>query len=315
MPAPRCGKCVFVLQSEDTLAIATAHTAVSFHQAASPAGSNTRPGLESKIQQSDMNAHHPLFRFWTNIGLALLLAAVATTQIHAQNLVSNGGFESPQYSSPPFYRYLANASWQPQLGTLPGWTVLDDGVGEPPYLAALPAYTNVVHHGSYGIALNQGSGIRTTVAIESNATYRLAFWLTLQGNSTPSPLQITVAGIVTNVPVSNSWAHHTLEFTAASTDPASLIQFNNISPVGPGKTIGLDEISLVKYPTLQVRLLPTLILEGQLGRTYRVEYVDALSDTNLWVTLTNLVLPTSPFIVFDPQAVAGQRRFYRATTP
>ena len=145
---------------------------------------------------------------------------------------------------------------------LPGWTVFDDGIFEPPYLGKLPGYTNVVHHGTYGIALNQGSGIRTTFATDSNAIYRLEFWLKLQGNVTPSPLQVTIAGIVTNIPITTVWTRHSLRFTATSINAAAVLQFNNVSPVGKGLTIGLDEISLVRYPLLQATLLPALFLEG-----------------------------------------------------
>ena len=237
----------------------------------------------------------------------MLLAVTAAMQIRAQNLVTNGDFESPQYSSPPYYRYLANPSWQPQLGSLPGWTVLDDGVGEPPYLAALPAYTNVVHHGSYGIALNQGSGIRTTVTIQSNTVYQLSYWIKLQGSVTPSPLEVTVAGAVTDVPVTTNWTRHVSQFTAASTELAAVVQFNNVSPAGPGQTIGLDEISLVEHPpgfstafTYQVRLTEG---GGPANSVYDLTFAlfDAPSSGNqVGVTLTNFAVATSSGLVTLP---------------
>ena len=278
--------------------------------------------MNERHKTSNHKSKPPLKTIITKaLGVALLLAATAPTSSHAQNLLSNGDFELPEFSSPPFFRYLTNTNYATQLGKpLPGWTVLDDGIQEPPYLGKLPTYTNVVHHGSYGIALNQGSGIRTTFATESNAIYRLSFWLRLQGTVTPLPLQVTIAGVVTNVPITTSWTDHFLQFTAATTDPVAVVQFSNVSPVGNFQTIGLDEISLVKFPLLQARLLPVegrllpfVSLDGGVGRTYRVEYVDSLSDTNAWQTFTNIVLSSSPFLLFDTQSTNAPQRFYRAT--
>src|SRR6266550_1898068 len=49
---------------------------------------------------------------------------------------------------------------------------------------------------------------------------------------------------------------------------------------------------------------PQINLTGLEGRSYRIEYLPALpaSATNSWQTLTNLVLPSSPYSVADPEA-------------
>jgi len=41
------------------------------------------------------------------------------------------------------------------------------------------------------------------------------------------------------------------------------------------------------------------------------QYRESFGDTNTWHTLTNLVLPASPWVFVDTRA-AGPRRFYRA---
>lgn len=249
-----------------------------------------------------------------NLTLFLIGAAWISTECPAQNLVPNGDFESPGYSSPPFYRYLANPSnGTPQLGApLPGWTVLDDGILEPPYLGKLPRYANVVHHGSYGIALNQGSGIRTTFPADKGFTYQLEFWLRLQGSATPMPLQVSVAGIITNFPVTAEWTHHLMQFSAGATDTESVLQFDNISPIGTGLTIGLDEISLLKCPRLEAVSQGELLLDGSVGSPYRIDYLDPLLEAGTWQTLTNLSLPSSRAMILDEQSTNSAQRFYRA---
>jgi hypothetical protein len=57
---------------------------------------------------------------------------------------------------------------------------------------------------------------------------------------------------------------------------------------------------------------PKLALRGKVGGSYRVEYASDLTPKSAWVTLTNVVLPASPFPILDPGAISASRRFYRA---
>jgi hypothetical protein len=58
---------------------------------------------------------------------------------------------------------------------------------------------------------------------------------------------------------------------------------------------------------------PKLVLSGLVGRSYRIEYTDALSGAaaNNWRTNITLQLPADPFIWTDA-AATNSRRFYRA---
>ncbi len=212
--------------------------------------------------------------------VAVFSGAAVAFSSHGQNLLLNGDFELPGYESPPAYRYLAGTAWQPRLETLNGWTILDDGVLEPPYLGRLPNYTNVVHHGEYGIALNQGSGIRTEFPVRQATPYQLSFWVRLQGNSAVMPLRVNCSGIITNVPITQTWTRHQVEFEATSDNAAAVVQFDNVSAAGAGRTIGLDDISLAVRLT-DVEALPLVgwnadvVLENQPGRG--ATYFDASS--------------------------------------
>lgn len=65
-------------------------------------------------------------------------------------------------------------------------------------------------------------------------------------------------------------------------------------------------------PTLlNVRTYAGFELRGSVGQGYRVDYTLALPPTN-WTTLTNIVLPSSPYLIIDTTAPATAHRFYRA---
>ncbi|MFO1511757.1 MAG: hypothetical protein U1F83_02410 [Verrucomicrobiota bacterium] len=56
-----------------------------------------------------------------------------------------------------------------------------------------------------------------------------------------------------------------------------------------------------------------IVLSGLVGRSYRIEYVDALlsADSNNWQTLTALQLPITPYLFTDTAATNSSHRFYR----
>ena len=54
-----------------------------------------------------------------------------------------------------------------------------------------------------------------------------------------------------------------------------------------------------------------LTITGAAGSNYGVQYVTDLSPTNHWQTLTNLPLPSSPYLWLDASCPATAQRFYR----
>src|SRR5713101_2047105 len=58
---------------------------------------------------------------------------------------------------------------------------------------------------------------------------------------------------------------------------------------------------------------PGLTITGTVGGSYPIQYVNALSDLNNWVTLTTLTLPSSPYLFMDSTAPDVPQRFYRET--
>ena len=62
---------------------------------------------------------------------------------------------------------------------------------------------------------------------------------------------------------------------------------------------------------LSVNLYAGIAIVGLVGGTNRIEYVDALGNTNDWKALATIVLPSSPYLWFDVRSTNSPKRFYR----
>ncbi|MDB6122229.1 MAG: cell wall/surface repeat protein [Pedosphaera sp.] len=71
---------------------------------------------------------------------------------------------------------------------------------------------------------------------------------------------------------------------------------------------------LVAGIALRPGLPPQLDLSGITGSSYRIEYLNAspINGSNTWQTLTNFILPGSPYTWTDSQATNSPQRYYRA---
>jgi hypothetical protein len=251
------------------------------------------------------------------------------TTCFSQNLVTNGSFELPGFATPPFYQYMAAGD----ATTIAGWVLENNGAGEQSYLVNV-GYANdgAVEDGNYSLVLSQGSAIQTTFATSSNSTYELSFWMTAANPqtdpnyATPDPLVIHVAGYTATFPSSSIqpvWGHETFRFVAQSNDTAAVLEMVNASqPTKPFRGYGLDNVVISNLVTgsdtfsLAERTYPGLIIIGTAGRHYQIQYVTSLSATNTWNTLTNIFLPTSPYLFIDADPLSPltypPQRFYRA---
>ncbi len=63
---------------------------------------------------------------------------------------------------------------------------------------------------------------------------------------------------------------------------------------------------------LEIQMVPMLKLTGEVGSTNRIQYVTDLSQTNNWLTLTNIVLSTSPSYFVDTSSAGTVTRYFRA---
>jgi hypothetical protein len=67
-----------------------------------------------------------------------------------------------------------------------------------------------------------------------------------------------------------------------------------------------------RAPSLDIGTYPGLTIAGSPGKPVRIEYSESMPPNATWQTLTNTILPTSPWLFIDTQSAIRQRRFYRA---
>jgi hypothetical protein len=92
---------------------------------------------------------------------------------------------------------------------------------------------------------------------------------------------------------------------------------------GPGGTpayilqnVPADALTLVVEPNqppppvLVINMYAGLTIFAPVGSTNQIQYVNNLNSTN-WTTLTNLVLPTNPYVFVDYSSAGQPQRFYR----
>jgi len=68
----------------------------------------------------------------------------------------------------------------------------------------------------------------------------------------------------------------------------------------------------VEPAQLDIHHFSGITLSGTVGAQYRIEYLPTIGPTNAWQTLTNLILPASPYVLIDYDSPNAARRFYRA---
>ena len=63
---------------------------------------------------------------------------------------------------------------------------------------------------------------------------------------------------------------------------------------------------------VEALILAGLNVHGNVGKTYRLDYLTDVNNTNSWQPLATNVLPTNPWFWPDVSSTNQPRRFYRA---
>ena len=224
-------------------------------------------------------------------------------------MVNNGGFELPGLPPGTDIKFLENGST-----FIPGWTVIDDGVGQAPFYGNTDL-NDAVLNGEYGLVLNQESGVKTTFRAEVGAFYELSLWLRpddCNGCVTPAPLRATISGNPVNLEIISGWSHQRVQFYV--TNSLNTLELYNPASTSDYKRYSIDDVVIQKVPgaSLGVRLQPVVTVEGTIGAKYQIQTANNL-NAPVWTTLTNLTLSNSPTFFLDTNSAGGGRqRIYRA---
>ncbi|NOS71008.1 MAG: hypothetical protein HOP33_13890 [Verrucomicrobia bacterium] len=174
-----------------------------------------------------------------------------------------------------------------------------------------------------GLATGLSVGSSTITATAGNLTANTVLTVVTQPAITSQPMNVTVS------------ANGTATFTAGSSGGALAYQwqFNGTNIAGAtGSTLALVNVNLgqigcysvivsnvagtttsscAQLTVLGINMYAGLTIHGSVGANYRFEYVNDLNNTN-WLTLTNIALPTNPYLLVDTDSPNHARRFYRA---
>lgn len=234
--------------------------------------------------------------------------------------LGNGGFEQP----PGIDTYRVFYPWSPP----PGW-VIESGTVEivGPYWQAAEGCQSLDLNGIF----EDIGTIYQDVTTQPGQRYRIRF--AMAGNPEGGPVVKTMKVFwndnllghlefdTTGRTLANmGWRYH--EYVVAASGRNGRLRFQSTCSSFLGPT--LDDVSItpvadstvqVTHPpplvTMQASRQPGLVIHGQAGRVYRVEY-----STNLlggaWQAITNLVLPDSRYEWKDPNASPSAQAFYRA---
>jgi hypothetical protein len=74
---------------------------------------------------------------------------------------------------------------------------------------------------------------------------------------------------------------------------------------------GASASSAAELSLLSLNMYAGLMIAGEVGATYQIDYRNNVAGSN-WTTLTNLVLPSNPFLFIDSNSPYYSQRFYRA---
>lgn len=107
-------------------------------------------------------------------------------------------------------------------------------------------------------------------------------------------------------------ATYTISQTSLSDAGQYMVEVRNSTTTANSSTALLTVNPKPTEPaTIQLHMIAGLTIKGQIGAPYRIDYCTDLTNP-VWMQLTTVTLPYSPYNYVDWQSTPGNRRFYRA---
>jgi hypothetical protein len=82
-----------------------------------------------------------------------------------------------------------------------------------------------------------------------------------------------------------------------------------VTAAGSGYTSAPDVLigppDMPSMTILDVKMIPEITIYGEIGATNQIQWINAYGDTNAWTVLTNIVLPSSPYVFYDTVSPKG----------
>ena len=129
---------------------------------------------------------------------------------------------------------------------------------------------------------------------------------------------VTLSVVANGTGLSYQWQLNGTDISGATSSTLNLANLNAtnagayrvvVSSSAGGSTTS-QNANLLFFGDL--KFIASTILAGPVGQQFRVDYADVLASVTNWLTLTNVTLPYSPFLVIDPASPGRTNRYYRA---
>ncbi len=169
--------------------------------------------------------------------------------------------------------------------------------------------------GDYDVTVFNAGG--TAISTSASLTVLVPPPITPQTNSqTISAGGLVTLGVIGASPgeLTYQWQFNGVDIPGAISATLSLL---NVQPGNAGAyTVIVSSPSggtisqSVHVTVISLTMRPTILVAGTVGQPYRIDYTESLAPTN-WLTLTNVVLPSSPYYHVDFTADGRTKRFYR----
>jgi hypothetical protein len=136
-------------------------------------------------------------------------------------------------------------------------------------------------------------GATVSFSVVAEAQTPLSYQWQFNGNNLPGQTNATLT--LTNV-------------TSQQAGPYTVV----VSATAGNVTSSPAVLAIAGGATLDLHFYAGITIDGVVGLNYRIDYAESLAPTTNWLGLTNLTLPSNPFLLFDIQSTNSSKRFYRA---
>jgi outer membrane protein assembly factor BamB len=245
---------------------------------------------------------------------------------------------APLARSPwPKYRADAQNTGQapgqpPRFGRLPSIRILKEGGEGRITVPVSSTATPQLQWFFNGTAVAGGTNVTLILPAVARASEG-SYWLVASnavGQATSAPILAVVSNVDPEPFVALRWRAHTQSELALQSADAVGGPWYNLSNYPPTATeqrfVELESAPArfyrLKASGLEPVLPPMFTKAGfvngwwyadAVGTKHQIEYVAAATGWTNWLTLTNLVLPTSPYLYTDEESLTSPGRVYRTT--